>query len=217
MWIVYLNGGTEHPDVFERADEIVKLIRRNQVIIVTSVITRAELLERRLGPQKLRVYDEQFARKNVVEQPVTRSVCLRASDYRSHFPTLRKGAKFADAVHLATAVDNNVDELHTTDAEDLLPCNGDSMLRGTQVIRPVSDKPNLLTKATPLPVTPVGGSKDETPIPPVTEAAAVTPGAGSTPTPEASEPPPANPTVNEEREPTPPITPETEKTDDKKA
>src|SRR4051794_4351861 len=98
MWIVYLNGGTEHPDVFVRAEEIAKLIRRNQVLIVTSVITRAELLEHRLGPQKLRTYDDQFARKNVIEQPVTRAVCLRASDFRSHFATLRKGAKFADAV-----------------------------------------------------------------------------------------------------------------------
>ena len=145
MWIVYLNGGTEHPDVYERAEEIAKLIRRNQVTIVTSVITRAELLDRRLGPVKLRKYDEQLQRKNVVEQPVTRATCVRASDFRSHFPSIRKGPKFADAIHLATAVDNHVDELHTTDEDDLLPCNGDTMLGGTQVVRPVSDKPSLFS------------------------------------------------------------------------
>jgi predicted nucleic acid-binding protein len=145
VWIVYFNGGTEHPDVFERLEEIVKLIKRNQVIVVTSVITRAELLEVRLGPAKLREYDDQFKRKNVVDQPVTRAVASLASDYRSHFKTLRKAGKFADAVHLATAVDNKVDEMHTTDADDLLPCNGDSILRGTQIIRPVSTTPSMLT------------------------------------------------------------------------
>lgn len=144
VWIVYFNEGREHPDVFERIEEFFKLIRRNQITIVTSVITRVELLEARLGPKNLRDYDDLFSRKNIIDHPVTRSIAMLASDYRSHFATLRKAGKFADAIHLATAVDNKVDELHTTDAGDLLPCNGDSILRGTQVIRPATT-PKLFT------------------------------------------------------------------------
>jgi predicted nucleic acid-binding protein len=152
IWIVYFNEGRQHPDVFERIEEILKLVRRNQVTLVTSVITRAELLEDKLGPASLRAYDDLFSRRNIVDQPVTRSITMLASDYRSHFATLRKAGKFADAIHLATAVDNKADEFHTTDAGDLLPCNGDSMLRGTQVIRPSTAAPHLFTGVGALPV-----------------------------------------------------------------
>lgn len=155
IWIVYFNEGRQHPDVYEYLDEIFTLIMRDQVIIVTSVITRAELLESRLGPKNLRSYDDLFARKNIVDQPVTRAITMLASDYRSHFGSLTKAGKFADAIHLATAVDNKVDEMHTTDADDLLPCDGDQLLRGTRVVRPVSDLPKLFTSVTnrePLPL-----------------------------------------------------------------
>jgi predicted nucleic acid-binding protein len=145
IWITYFNEGRQHPDVFERIEELLAMVKRKQVIIITSVITRAELLELHIGPQNLRFYDDQFSRPNVRDQPVTRSITSLASDYRSHFRTLRKAGKFADALHLATAVDNKVDELHTTDADDLLPCDGDTMLRGTRVIRPVSSTPGLFT------------------------------------------------------------------------
>src|SRR6202040_778327 len=106
IWIVYFNEGRQHADVYERIEEILKLVRRNQAILVTSVITRAELLEAKLGPANLRAYDDLFSRKNIVDQPVTRTVAMLASDYRSHFRTLRKAGNFADAIHLATAVDN---------------------------------------------------------------------------------------------------------------
>lgn len=151
IWIVYFNAGKQHPDVFERAEEILAEVKRGQTIIITSVITRAELLELHLGAANLRDYDDQFKRRSIVDQPVTRAITSLASDYRSHFVTLRKAHKFADAIHLATAVENKVDEMHTTDEDDLLPCNGDSILRGTQVIRPVSATPKLWTAGGTMP------------------------------------------------------------------
>lgn len=145
MWITYFNEGKEHPDVFEFVEETLPMVSRRQVFLITSVITRAELLEARVGPANLRFYDDQFNRPNVIDQPVTRGICSLASDYRSHFKSLRKRGTFADALHLATAVENKVDELHTTDADDLLPCDGDLMVRGTRVVRPQPERRKLFT------------------------------------------------------------------------
>ncbi|MEO8035448.1 MAG: PIN domain-containing protein, partial [Acidobacteriota bacterium] len=143
IWITYFNEGSQHPDVFERIEEMIDLIKKKQITVLTSGLTRVELLELRIDPAKLRFYDEQLNRRNVHDVAVTRSIAALASDYRSHFPSLKSGKKIADAIHLATAVDAVADELHTTDEDDLLPCNGDSMLRGTQVIRPISATPSL--------------------------------------------------------------------------
>lgn len=146
IWIVYFNEGSEHPDVFERIEEMMALIKNKQITVLTSVLTRVELLELRTPPQKLRFYDEQLDRRNVHDVALTRSIAALASDYRSHFPSLKSGKKIADAIHLATAVDATVDEMHTTDASELLRCNGDPMLRGTQIIRPVSSTPSLFRR-----------------------------------------------------------------------
>ena len=150
IWIVYFNEGKQHPDVFDRLEEIVDMLKKRQATLLTSVLTRIELLQLHHGPEKLREYDAQLNRRNVHDVSITRSIATLASDYRNHFPTLRKGRKLSDAIHLATAVDAVVDEMHTTDADDLLPCNGDAILRGTQVIRPVSASPKLFTGVPPI-------------------------------------------------------------------
>ena len=150
IWIVYLNEGKEHPDVFERLEEIITEVKARQVTLLTSVLTRIELLEMHHGPAKMRQYDAQLDRRNVHDVAITRQIAALASNFRNHFPSLKSGKKLSDAIHLATAVDVVADELHTTDEDDLLKCNGDPILNGLVVSRPVSAMPKLFTGVPPL-------------------------------------------------------------------
>ena len=154
IFITWFLGGTQHPDVFDALGEIVKSVNRNQVQIVTSVLTRAELLESNLPSGAIRTYDALFQRRsgNMIEQPIVKSVAELASSLRAHFPALKKAKRMQDALHLATAVAYSVDEMHTTD-DALLACDGDPLLRGVRVLKPSTPQAGLLKGVPPI-VTP---------------------------------------------------------------
>lgn len=151
IFITWFLGGSQHPDVFEALEEIARKVSRNQAQIVTSVLTRAELLESKLPTNAIHTYDAMFQRRNFIEQPIIRSIAEMTSNLRAHFPSLMKSKRMQDALHLSTAVTYSVDEMHTTDG-DLLKCDGDPMLRGVRILKPSTPQVGLLTGIGTLPV-----------------------------------------------------------------
>ncbi len=97
--------------------------------IWTSSLTLAEVYKRRgagTGAQLPAQHDQDldafFEQEFIIEVQVDHDIATRARGLlREHTPPLRNPM---DAVHLATALANNLDELHTFDGNNLLPLDG---------------------------------------------------------------------------------------------
>src|SRR6266851_3032862 len=91
--------------------------RRNN-IIVTSVITKLEVLDATLTPDQERLFNESFAFGTHELYELDGAVVLKARSYRSYYvknPIGKKCLPVPDAIHLATAFACQTDEFHTFD------------------------------------------------------------------------------------------------------
>lgn len=91
--------------------------KRNN-IIVTSVITKLEVLDASLTPDQERSFGECFSFGTHELYELDGGVTLKAREYRSHYfknPVGGKKLSVPDAIHLATAFVCKSDELHTLD------------------------------------------------------------------------------------------------------
>jgi predicted nucleic acid-binding protein len=122
VWIALIGG---EPGRVERCESIVNLAKAGDAQIWTSSLTLAEVYKHRAGPDgaalsadKDSVFDAFILQEFVFEVQVDHAVGVFAKKLlRLHAPL----KKPSDAVHLATALMNNVHEFHTFDGTNLIP------------------------------------------------------------------------------------------------
>lgn len=127
VWIGLIN---QEPDKYAKAVGIIERARAGEVLIVTSTFTLAEVLKRKCAGIQAGIPEEEddpFAellkQDFVVLVNADWDVGVRARALYREFRD--KGLKKPqDALHLATAVLENVDEMHTFDGDDLLKLAG---------------------------------------------------------------------------------------------
>lgn len=115
----------QEPGRYDRCKHIVELAQAGDIEIWTSTLTLAEVFRKNCGgevavglAENLDKDFEQFLLQDfVVEVQVDRAVGVRARRLLRSHGALKKPA---DAVHLATAALNDIDELHTFDQANLL-------------------------------------------------------------------------------------------------
>lgn len=129
VWIGHIN---KEPDKFPRTSYVLRQAANEKVQIVTSAFTLAEVLKRKCDAETDQVgiaeaEDDTFA--DLLVEPFVTVVNAdweagaTARDlYRKH--RVHGLKKPQDALHLATAVLENVDEMHTFDGCDLLKLKG---------------------------------------------------------------------------------------------
>ena len=130
-WIGFIN---EEPDKITPLRAIWDEASRGQIVIWTSTYSYLEVM--RSPPKFGEAYPPEeedgrvfsmFEQSHVNRAAVDVEIAKLARRLkREHHPTL---SKRPDAIHLATAVFHNVDELHTWDSSDLLPFNGKILRR----------------------------------------------------------------------------------------
>jgi predicted nucleic acid-binding protein len=125
LWIGLIN---EEPDKLDACRHVVDLARNGDVEIWTSTYTLAEVFKRKcenaqvgLPEDKDLVFEEFLNQDFVTYAQVDADVGRLARRLLRRYTELKKPT---DAVHLATAIIHNCDEMHTTDQENLLPLNG---------------------------------------------------------------------------------------------
>ncbi len=112
---------------------------QGKVEIVTSAFTLAEVFKKKcvatsdgLPPVSDTAFEDFLTKECVVMVNVDREVGTYARRLLRSFPEIKKPQ---DAIHLATAALNNLDELHTYDGANLLPLDGKIQRADKQPLR----------------------------------------------------------------------------------
>ena len=102
---------------------LMQQVLANQVNLITSQITRLEILQCKTDDTAYRTWQRLQARRNVVIQPATIKVMDLTLEIRNFYQSKRDLGEFKkqtisvpDAIHLATAIYHGADELFTFDA-----------------------------------------------------------------------------------------------------
>jgi len=136
--------------------ELAKLVDAGKLVLITSVVTRMEILRSTMTPEQNNKYDLLFKRKSVQEMPIDKRVVTLAHELRDFYqqqkakdgtPTLTT----PDAIHLATAIIWEVDCFYTFDGRDkskkvrsLLPLSGNVAGRNLTIARPLAKQTHFL-------------------------------------------------------------------------
>lgn len=148
------NEQDKGPEVLSGIEELVNHIQKNQIILITSVLTTAEILESTLDDKQAAVFDEVLKRRNVQVVDTTGPIWNLTHDIRNHYKQIKDGLhtlSTPDAVHLATAINEGVDVFYTTDEYDdpkkkkraLIPLNGNVAGYNLRIKKPLTKQLGL--------------------------------------------------------------------------
>jgi predicted nucleic acid-binding protein len=138
VFVAWLNRETGRFDV---CDAILRAAEKGDVHIVTSAITLVELFGYSLTDLHVgkitidkmqeieRRIDDLFRAEYIEIVSIDRFIAKRAHDLRRDVAQLRNRRKLPDAIHLASALNTAVDEMHTYNSDDLLQLSPFSGLR----------------------------------------------------------------------------------------
>ena len=132
--------------------------RKGICTVITSALTRAEILLSKNDRGKIREFDELFDSSNIKAYNVDYPIGEKTSEIRDHYIALSKTdtrpeVSLADAIHLATAIIYEVTEFHTFDEKDkhtpksygrgLLTLDGEPGVEGLKICRPYAKQTAL--------------------------------------------------------------------------
>jgi predicted nucleic acid-binding protein len=148
------------PAIWQGIQDVADLVQAGQAILVVSTLIRTEVfLGTLMQDQKLK-FQEILRRKNLVEVAPHMRIADRASTIRE-----KHKIKTPDAIHLATAILYDVDEMHTMDGwhedgkrDGLLALDGNVAEYNLHITEPFPrGTPSVPTSA---PIEPVAGEQD---------------------------------------------------------
>lgn len=123
-WLSLING---EPGRVDNCEHIIEQARKGEVRIWISSLTLAEVFKKKcdagnrsLSEEKDVEFEKFMEQDFVVEVQVDHSIATIARRLLRKHPELKQPN---DAIHLATAAINNVDEFHTFDRDNLLVLN----------------------------------------------------------------------------------------------
>ena len=136
IFLAWLKNEERKPGEMTGIKELVSQINKNAARLVTSQMTRAEILKSTLTVDAINKLDNVFKRKNIILAPTDGRVWQLAYEIRDYYQA-RKDADglptvtLPDAVHLATAILYQADVFFTFDETDkpnrrraLIPLSG---------------------------------------------------------------------------------------------
>lgn len=128
------------PGEREGIAELAQLVDRDQAVLVTSAITRIEVLNSRLATEQQNTLDEVLRRRrNVQVVACDPRVADKSHQIRDHYLQVGRSVKTPDAIHLATAIIYEVDVLYSLDGK-LLALDGDVAGHRLRIEAPRGDR-----------------------------------------------------------------------------
>lgn len=121
VFIAWIKDEVRTPGEMEGIKKVADLVEKEKVILITSMLTRAEILESKLKKGDLKKYDQVTRRSNVVPHDLDLPIAVLTSQIRDFYLKTDFELLIPDAIHLATAVHYNADEFHTFDGTNPRP------------------------------------------------------------------------------------------------
>jgi predicted nucleic acid-binding protein len=119
IFLAWMNDEQREAGDMEGLAKIASLVERAEVILITSAITRAEILYSKTPREAMKKYDTLLRRSNVVPQNVDIPIAKLTSELMDFYINSEFELLTPDAIHLATAIHYNVAEFQTFDGVDL--------------------------------------------------------------------------------------------------
>ena len=136
LFIAWLKNEKRKPGEMEGLAEVVSMIDKKEAVLITSVVTRTEVLESSLSTENRGMFDNLFKRTNCKMVDLNAPIGELAHDIREYYKLQGKNIKTPDCQHLATAIAYECDELHTFDEDDLLRLDGNIAGHKLKVCKP---------------------------------------------------------------------------------
>ena len=181
IFLAWMNDEKRPVGDMEGLGKIAQMVERAEVILITSTLTRAEILQSKTSTDAMKKYDLLLRRSNVVPHNVDLPIAKLTSELMDFYLDSDFELLTPDAIHLATALHYNAKEFQTFDGANsdkkprrakykrcgLLALNGSVAGRTLAVIRPSAEQYELaLPPVTPedtFTLTPVDDTVSEQP------------------------------------------------------
>ncbi len=134
IFLAWLKDEKRPGDEMAGLASIAREVEKKNFSVITSVITIAEILTGRSGEEVVADFRKLFQRSNFQLINVDERIATKGSEIRNHYIEKAKREKvpsirFADSLHLATAITSGASRFHTFDGSHekrgLLDLNGD--------------------------------------------------------------------------------------------
>lgn len=156
LFLAYFKNETRPAGEMEGLLDLAKEVDAGKKVLVTSVVTRMEILRSTLTKAQNEKYDLLFKRRNFQEMPIDKRVVALAHDLRDFYQQQKAKDGLAtlttpDSIHLATAIVWKVECFYTFDGKDkakkaraLLPLNGNVAGRSLTIQKPLAKQTHFL-------------------------------------------------------------------------
>lgn len=136
VWIALI-GEEKTNEIYDGCLYAEEQVRKEKVRLVLSQIVRLEVFKTNLNGENRKRFDQLIRRSNVEILSVNNRIVDIASDLQKEANSALRGKtlRAMDAIHLATAIYAEADELYVRDG-DLLTLNGKIVSRKTPAILP---------------------------------------------------------------------------------
>ena len=125
VFISWLLDGADRDKIdWLKLQGVAEEIAGGKVDVITSVITRVEILDKHCRTDKLKKFQAFLERPRSETIEVGNPEAEEAGRIRAHFSAKGTKLPLSDAIHLATAGLHGATHLHTFDREHLLKLNG---------------------------------------------------------------------------------------------
>jgi predicted nucleic acid-binding protein len=156
IFIAWLNDEPNEPHIIEGIQHIVKQVDTDKINLITSVVTRTELLENRMSDEARDKFDRLFDRTNVTMINLDKRVADLSHEIRSYYDARGIVLGTPDCQHVATAILYRADEFQTLDGSGkkkkgkLIPLSGTVAGKyPMKICSPYTDQPGLFTALKP--------------------------------------------------------------------
>jgi predicted nucleic acid-binding protein len=157
IFIAWLTEDDHQPGaVMDGIEKVVAEVQANEAILITSFLTKSEVLECKLNPKARELFNKIFQRRNVQVAQGDRRVGDLAAEIRNHYEQRGASLSVPDSIHLASAIVYGADEFHTLDGagkrkrkSDLLPLDGNVAGHNLRICVPEARQMSLLRASSP--------------------------------------------------------------------
>ena len=139
VFIGVLTGEQRSPDDLQGLNEVVDLVDRKQIVVITSSLVNSEVLEDTDDPGVRDRLRDLFRRPTFLTVEVNNAISDKAADIRSALRTAGRRLRTADAIFLATALVHGAAALHTFD-DRLLALSGLPEVDSLRICKPQAEQ-----------------------------------------------------------------------------